>query len=150
MCIRDRAADLHLALTQWAAVPGHRGVTAAVVLPGGARWTGAAGLAGEGEPMRPEHLIGIASITKTMTGAVILQLVDEGVVRIADRDVTHRPPRERDIAMVFQSYALYPHLTVRDNMAFGLRLRKTPEAEVQTRVAEALSLIHISEPTRPY
>ena len=65
------AADLHLALTQWAAVPGHRGVTAAVVLPGGARWTGAAGLAGDGEPMRPEHLIGIASITKTMTGAVI-------------------------------------------------------------------------------
>ncbi len=92
------AADLHLALTQWAAVPGHRGVTAAVVLPGGARWTGAAGLAGEGEPMRPEHLIGIASITKTMTGAVILQLVDEGVVRLDDPierwldPIAHVPP----------------------------------------------------------
>ena len=70
-----------------------------------------------------------------------LETVDEGVVRIADRDVTHRPPRERDIAMVFQSYALYPHLTVRDNMAFGLRLRKTPEAEVQTRVAEASRIL---------
>lgn len=92
------AADLHLALTHWAAVPGHRGVTAAVVLPGGARWTGAAGLAGEGEAMRPEHLIGIASITKTMTGAVILQLVDEGVVRLDDPierwldPIAHVPP----------------------------------------------------------
>lgn len=78
------AAELQGALAEWAAVPGHRGVTAAVMLPGGARWTGAAGLAGDDEPMRPEHLIGIASITKTMTGAVILQLVDEGIVRLDD------------------------------------------------------------------
>jgi D-alanyl-D-alanine carboxypeptidase len=55
-----------------------------VVLPGGAQWQGAAGIAGAGEPMRPEHLVGIASITKTMTAAVVLQLVDEGVLRLDD------------------------------------------------------------------
>jgi D-alanyl-D-alanine carboxypeptidase len=78
------AAAFRRAIDAWAAVPGHRGVTASVVLPDGAQWTGAAGLAGAGEPMRPDHLIGIASITKTMTGAVVLQLVDEGVVRLDD------------------------------------------------------------------
>lgn len=78
------AASLQRALVDWAAVAGHRGVTAAIVLPDGARWTGAAGRAADGEAMRPEHLVGIASITKTMTGAVILQLVDEGVVRLDD------------------------------------------------------------------
>ena len=78
------AARLNAALAEWARVPGHRGVTASVVLADGAQWTGAAGIAAAGEPMRAEHLIGIASITKTMTAAVILQLVDEGVVRLDD------------------------------------------------------------------
>ncbi|MEZ5291872.1 MAG: serine hydrolase domain-containing protein [Vicinamibacterales bacterium] len=80
----ETAARLQAALDAWARQPAHRGVAAAVVLQDGAEWTGAAGLAGVGEPLRPEHLIGIASITKTMTGAVILQLVDEGVVRLDD------------------------------------------------------------------
>lgn len=80
----EAAADLEHALRAWAAVPGHRGVTAAVIWPDGSRWTGAAGVAAPGEPIRPEHLIGIASITKTMTAAVVLQLVDEGVLRLDD------------------------------------------------------------------
>jgi multiple sugar transport system ATP-binding protein len=58
-----------------------------------------------------------------------------GAIMIGDRDVTWLPPQERDIAMVFQSYALYPHMTVRDNMAFGLRLRKQPADAVAKRVA---------------
>ncbi len=76
--------ELQRALTDWARVSGHWGVTASVVLPDGAQWSGAAGFAGVDTPIRPEHLIGIASITKTMTGAVILQLVDEGVVHLDD------------------------------------------------------------------
>jgi multiple sugar transport system ATP-binding protein len=66
-----------------------------------------------------------------------------GTITIGDRDVTRLPPQERDIAMVFQSYALYPHMTVRENMAFGLRLRKQPANAVAKRVdevAESLGL----------
>jgi len=66
-----------------------------------------------------------------------------GTITIGDRDVTRLPPQERDIAMVFQSYALYPHMSVRDNMAFGLRLRRQSEEMVGrrvTEVAEALGL----------
>jgi sn-glycerol 3-phosphate transport system ATP-binding protein/multiple sugar transport system ATP-binding protein len=63
------------------------------------------------------------------------------VVTIDGRDVTKLPPRDRDVAMVFQSYALYPHLTVKDNLAFGLRLRKTPEAEIATRIGKASAML---------
>ena len=70
-----------------------------------------------------------------------LEEADEGVIRIAGRDVTNLPPRERDIAMVFQSYALYPHLSVRDNLEFGLQLRKTARAEIDKRVSEASKLL---------
>ncbi len=70
-----------------------------------------------------------------------LEDADSGVVSIDGRDVTKLPPRERDVEMVFQSYALYPHLTVRDNLAFGLRLRKTPEAEIATRIGKASSML---------
>jgi sn-glycerol 3-phosphate transport system ATP-binding protein/multiple sugar transport system ATP-binding protein len=66
-----------------------------------------------------------------------LERADAGTIRFGDRDVTSLEPRDRDIAMVFQSYALYPHLTVRDNLAFGLKLRKAPQAEIDRRVAEA-------------
>ena len=70
-----------------------------------------------------------------------LEEADEGVIRIAERDVTNLPPRDRDIAMVFQSYALYPHLSVRDNLEFGLQLRKTERAEIDKRVSEASKLL---------
>src|SRR5947199_4104528 len=65
-----------------------------------------------------------------------LERPTSGTIIIGERDVTHLPPQERDIAMVFQSYALYPHMTVRENMAFGLRLRKQPDETVARRVAE--------------
>ena len=55
-----------------------------------------------------------------------LEDVTEGEILIDDRDVTDKPPQQRDIAMVFQNYALYPHMTVRDNLAYGLKLRKMP------------------------
>ena len=64
-----------------------------------------------------------------------------GSIHIGEQEVTHLEPRDRDIAMVFQSYALYPHLTVRENLAFGLRLRKAPEAEISRRVEEASGLL---------
>jgi multiple sugar transport system ATP-binding protein len=66
-----------------------------------------------------------------------LEEVSEGVIYIGDRVVNDVPPKDRDIAMVFQSYALYPHMTVYDNMAFGLRLRKTPKDEIDNRVRSA-------------
>jgi sn-glycerol 3-phosphate transport system ATP-binding protein/multiple sugar transport system ATP-binding protein len=70
-----------------------------------------------------------------------LESVDRGRVLLAGRDVTDLAPRDRDLAMVFQSYALYPHLTVKENMAFGLRLRQTPAAEIESRVAEAARIL---------
>jgi len=74
-----------------------------------------------------------------------LEQADEGTIRIADRDVTDLPPRERDIAMVFQSYALYPHLTVRDNLAFGLKLRGTPAGEIDKRIEEASAMLGLAK-----
>jgi ABC-type sugar transport system ATPase subunit len=72
-----------------------------------------------------------------------LEDVSAGTVRIAGRDVTDLEPRDRDIAMVFQSYALYPHMTVRDNMAFSLDLKRKPKAEIDSLVAEAARILGI-------
>jgi sn-glycerol 3-phosphate transport system ATP-binding protein/multiple sugar transport system ATP-binding protein len=70
-----------------------------------------------------------------------LEEADEGTIHLGDQDVTRLEPRDRNIAMVFQSYALYPHLTVRENLAFGLRLRKTPQADIDERVREASDML---------
>jgi ABC-type sugar transport system ATPase subunit len=70
-----------------------------------------------------------------------LEQADAGTIELAGRDVTNLPPRERDVAMVFQSYALYPHLTVRDNLAFGLKLRKVPAADIEARIREASAML---------
>jgi multiple sugar transport system ATP-binding protein len=72
-----------------------------------------------------------------------LESISGGEVRIGGDVVNDRPPRARDIAMVFQDYALYPHKSLYDNMAFGLRLRKTPEAEIKRRVMDAARLLRI-------
>ena len=72
-----------------------------------------------------------------------LETITSGEVRIAGEVVNDKPPRARDIAMVFQDYALYPHKTLYDNMAFGLRLRKTPEDEIKRRVMDAARLLRI-------
>jgi multiple sugar transport system ATP-binding protein len=72
-----------------------------------------------------------------------LEEISEGTISIGDRVVNDVPPKDRNIAMVFQSYALYPHMSVYDNMAFGLKLRKTPKAEIQRRVKEAAGILGI-------
>jgi multiple sugar transport system ATP-binding protein len=73
-----------------------------------------------------------------------LEEISDGRIMIADRLVNDVPPKDRDIAMVFQSYALYPHMSVYDNMAFGLKLRKTPKAEIDNKVKEAAEILGIS------
>jgi multiple sugar transport system ATP-binding protein len=72
-----------------------------------------------------------------------LEEITDGNIYIGDRIVNDVPPKDRDIAMVFQSYALYPHMSVYDNMAFGLKLRKTPKAEIDRRVKEAAEMLSI-------
>jgi multiple sugar transport system ATP-binding protein len=74
-----------------------------------------------------------------------LEDISEGVIRIGERPVNHVPSRDRDIAMVFQSYALYPHLTVYENIAFGLRLKKLPKAEIDKRVQNAARTLGLEE-----
>jgi len=95
---------------------------------------------GDGEFM---VLVGPSGCGKTTSLRMIagLEEITEGTLRIGDRVVNDVPPKDRDIAMVFQSYALYPHMSVRDNMAFGLKLRKLPKAEIDQRVNEAARIL---------
>jgi multiple sugar transport system ATP-binding protein len=88
-------------------------------------------------------LVGPSGCGKTTSLRMIagLEEISEGTLSIGDRVVNHVAPKDRDIAMVFQSYALYPHMTVRDNMAFGLKLRKTPKDEIERRVNEAAAML---------
>jgi multiple sugar transport system ATP-binding protein len=92
-------------------------------------------------------LVGPSGCGKTTALRMVagLEEISEGVIQIGDRVVNHVPARERDIAMVFQSYALYPHLTVYDNIAFGLRLRKMPKDEIDRRVKEAAHILGLEE-----
>ncbi len=92
-------------------------------------------------------LVGPSGCGKTTALRMVagLEEISEGALRIGERVVNHVPPRDRDIAMVFQSYALYPHLSVYDNIAFGLKLKKTPKAEVDERVQKAAQLLGLTE-----
>ncbi len=72
-----------------------------------------------------------------------LEDITEGEIKIGDKVVNDMPPRDRDIAMVFQSYALYPHMSVYDNMAFGLKMRGTPKAEIERRVNDAARILEL-------
>ena len=74
-----------------------------------------------------------------------LESITEGDLQIGERRVNDVPPRDRDVAMVFQSYALYPHMTVRRNMSFGLEVRKTPQAEIDRAVNEAADMLGLEE-----
>jgi multiple sugar transport system ATP-binding protein len=74
-----------------------------------------------------------------------LEEVTSGTISIGERDVTDLPPRARDIAMVFQSYALYPHMTVRQNLGYGLKVRKTPKREIGERVTRAAELLGLDQ-----
>jgi multiple sugar transport system ATP-binding protein len=92
-------------------------------------------------------LVGPSGCGKTTALRMVagLETVTEGEIRIGDRVVNDVAPRDRDVAMVFQSYALYPHMTVRDNIGFGLKLRKTPKEEMARRVGEAAAMLGLSE-----
>jgi multiple sugar transport system ATP-binding protein len=92
-------------------------------------------------------LVGPSGCGKTTALRMVAGLEDitEGEVRIGERVVNHVPARDRDIAMVFQSYALYPHLSVKENMAFGLRLRKLDKAEVNRRVENAAQILGLDQ-----
>jgi multiple sugar transport system ATP-binding protein len=92
-------------------------------------------------------LVGPSGCGKTTALRMVagLESISDGVLRIGERVVNHVPARDRDIAMVFQSYALYPHLTVYDNIAFGLRLRKAPKGEIDQRVREAAHILGLTE-----
>jgi ABC-type sugar transport system ATPase subunit len=90
-------------------------------------------------------LLGPSGSGKTTTLRILagLESVDGGRVFLDDRDVTHTEPGERDVAMVFQSYALYPHMTVRENIAFPLKMVRTPSAAIETAVREAAARVDI-------
>jgi multiple sugar transport system ATP-binding protein len=97
---------------------------------------------GDGEFM---VLVGPSGCGKTTALRMIagLEEITAGTLKIGDRVVNDVAPKDRDIAMVFQSYALYPHMTVYDNLAFGLKLRKVPKAEIERRVKEAAETIQL-------
>jgi multiple sugar transport system ATP-binding protein len=99
---------------------------------------------GDGEFM---VLVGPSGCGKTTSLRMIagLEEITEGTLRIGDRVVNDVPPKDRDIAMVFQSYALYPHMTVRENLAFGLKLRKVPKPDIERRVNEAAETIQLQK-----
>ncbi len=90
-------------------------------------------------------LVGPSGCGKSTTLRMLagLEGVDEGSIYIGDRAVTNLPPKERDIAMVFQEYALYPHMTVAQNIGFHLKIAKAPKAEISRRVAEAARLLDL-------
>src|SRR5271169_6346448 len=90
-------------------------------------------------------LVGPSGCGKTTTLRMVAGLEDisEGTIRIGERVVNQVAPKDRDIAMVFQNYALYPHMTVYKNMAFGLKLRGMPKAQIKQRVGEAAKILEI-------
>jgi multiple sugar transport system ATP-binding protein len=92
-------------------------------------------------------LVGPSGCGKTTSLRMIagLEEISDGTLRIGDRVVNDVAPKDRDIAMVFQSYALYPHMTVRDNLAFGLKLRKVPKADIDRRVNEAAAILSLEK-----
>jgi multiple sugar transport system ATP-binding protein len=92
-------------------------------------------------------LVGPSGCGKTTALRMVagLEEITDGTILIDGQPVNDMEPRDRDIAMVFQSYALYPHLSVRDNMAFSLKYRKTPKAEIRRRVDEAARILELSE-----
>jgi multiple sugar transport system ATP-binding protein len=92
-------------------------------------------------------LVGPSGCGKTTSLRMLagLEHVDEGSIRIDDKDVVDLPPRDRDIAMVFQNYALYPHMNVAQNMAFSLRMSKVPKSEIDERVRATAKILDIED-----
>ena len=96
-------------------------------------------------------LVGPSGCGKSTTLRMVagLEEASSGEIFIGDQLVNDVPPKDRDIAMVFQNYALYPHMTVFENMSFGLRLRKFPKAEIKERVEAAAQILDITAVARP-
>ena len=92
-------------------------------------------------------LVGPSGCGKSTTLRMLagLEEVNSGTIRIGDRDITHLPPKDRDIAMVFQNYALYPHMSVAENMGFALKMAKMPTEERTKRVEEAAAMLGLTE-----
>ena len=92
-------------------------------------------------------LVGPSGCGKTTSLRMIagLEEISDGQLRIGDKVVNDVAPKDRDIAMVFQSYALYPHMSVRDNLAFGLKLRKVPKADIDKRISEAAGILQLEK-----
>ncbi|MCX5818717.1 MAG: ATP-binding cassette domain-containing protein, partial [Deltaproteobacteria bacterium] len=92
-------------------------------------------------------LVGPSGCGKTTALRMIagLETITSGEIFIGDKLVNDMDPKDRDIAMVFQNYALYPHMNVRDNMGFGLKIRKFPKEEIESRVQEAADILGIQE-----
>src|SRR5438093_1699918 len=92
-------------------------------------------------------LVGPSGCGKSTTLRMVAGLEDitSGEIYLGDQLVNNLPPKDRDMAMVFQNYALYPHMTVYDNMAFGLKMRKFPKAEIQKRVQDAAEILGIQD-----
>jgi multiple sugar transport system ATP-binding protein len=92
-------------------------------------------------------LVGPSGCGKSTTLRMVagLEEISSGTISIGGRVVNDVPPKDRDIAMVFQNYALYPHMTVRDNMAFGLKLRRFPKSEIEVRIREAAQILGLQD-----
>src|SRR5215210_7151762 len=92
-------------------------------------------------------LVGPSGCGKTTSLRMLagLEDVNDGRILIGDRDVTHEAPKDRDIAMVFQNYALYPHMSVADNMGFALKIAGTPKDEIRKRVVEAAKILDLEQ-----
>jgi len=104
---------------------------------------------GEGEFV---SFLGPSGCGKTTTLRMIagFELPTSGVIRIADEDISRKPPNQRNVGMVFQSYALFPNMSVANNIAFGLKMRKESKGAIKTRVAELLELIHLPQAADKY
>ena len=91
-------------------------------------------------------LVGPSGCGKTTSLRMVagLEEITSGTLRIGERVINDVAPKDRDIAMVFQSYALYPHMSIRDNLAFGLKLRHVPKAQIEARVKEAAAILDLS------
>jgi putative spermidine/putrescine transport system ATP-binding protein len=121
------------------------------VFPGGTRAVDGIALdIAEGEFF---SLLGPSGCGKTTTLRMVagFEAPDAGTIRVGDRDVTTLPPEQRDMGMVFQNYALFPHRTVAENVAFGLKMRKVPKEEMAQRVRDALAMVRLQglEERRP-
>jgi D-alanyl-D-alanine carboxypeptidase len=140
----SRPAQLQAALDSWAARPGHQGVSASVVFADGSQWTGVAGRAQGSVPLREEDLIWVASLTKTMTGAIVLQLADEGVLGLDD-PVSRWLPARPNVDPTITLRQLLNHSNGLDNYTSSAALGAAIAAE-PTRVLSADELLSFLGP----